>query len=380
MAMRLGGDPLNILIISPPIYTVSASTGSSVEISIYQIAKQTSKYHNVTIFSRKRKNLPKISMHGNLKIVRVIGKENYLKKALSYAARHKYDCIQIKNRPGYILKMRKKFPATPLILALHSFAYMDKLDRINKAQVLQSVDAVICNSRFLMQNYVQEFPAYTDKFRYFHLGVDTKRFTPPTRMQKEKLISSVFPKRAFNVLYTGRVVPGKGIHILIRALGDVRKKYRCVRLIIVGPCISKKYKTRLQNEAQLAGVSVKFFKAVKPSAIHRMYWIGHCFVCPTQLPEAFGLVNVEAMACGLPVIASRRGGIPEIISESSGILIDDYENPQAFAKAILKVMSSPELADLFARNGRQFSYKSLTGRRRRRDIFISTLIYRISVP
>ncbi|WCK56389.1 glycosyltransferase family 4 protein [Aneurinibacillus sp. Ricciae_BoGa-3] len=343
---------MNILIIAPSIYTVSAGTGSSVEISIYQIAKQTAKYHNVTIFSRKRNNLPKISTNDNLKIVRVTGKDNYLEKAVSYASRHKYDCIQIENRPRYVLSLRNKFPSTPLILVLHSYVYMNELDRIEKDKVLQAADAIICNSSFLMKTYVQEFPAYTDKFHYFHLGVDTKRFTPPTRRQKQKMIANTLPKRSYNVLYTGRIVPGKGIHILIRALGQVRKKHRAVRLLVVGPCISQKYKTRLHHEAQKAEVQVQFIKTVKPSAMHQIYWLAHCFVCPTQLPEAFGLVNVEAMASGLPVIASKRGGIPEIINEDCGILIEDYKNPEAFAKAILKLIVSPNLADSLARNGR----------------------------
>ncbi|WCK54876.1 glycosyltransferase family 4 protein [Aneurinibacillus sp. Ricciae_BoGa-3] len=343
---------MNIFIIAPPVYTVSASSGSSVEISIYQITKRTANCHNITVFSRKSKKLPEVSSEGNLTIVRINGKTNYLQKAISYAHEHNFDCIQVENRPGYVLELRKELPNTPIILVLHSLTFLNKLSTSDQDLVLQTTDAVICNSNFIKEYYIQQFPHYANKFHCIYLGVDTERFTPPTPEEKNKLLSRYFSNYAFNVLYTGRIVPGKGIHILISAVANVRKQYPFIRLIVVGPSINKKYKKQLKIEARQAKVPVEFWNAVKPSDIHRMYWLAHCFVCPTQLPEAFGLVNVEAMACELPVIASRRGGIPEIIDENSGILIDDYENPHAFARAILKIIACPQLADSFAKKGR----------------------------
>ena len=70
----------------------------------------------------------------------------------------------------------------------------------------------------------------------------------------------------------------------------------------------------------------------------QFYRSGHCFVCPLQKHEAFGLVNVEAMACGLPVIASRNGGIPEIVKHGrNGFLVNAYRKPSAFASQIVKL-------------------------------------------
>jgi spore coat protein SA len=343
---------LNIFIIAPPRYTVSPSTGSSVEISIYQIAKRIAKHHKVTIFSRKVGNLPATSRHGNLTIVRVLERDNYLNKAIRYARKYKFDYIQVENRPHYILRLKRYFPRTPLILVLHSFTFLNLLSEQVKRSVLRKADTIICNSHFIMQSYMQEFPKYAAKFHMIYLGVDTNRFTPPP-VQKNTMLLCHSLSNSFNVLYAGRVIPRKGVSILIQAVGHVRKKHPFVKLIIVGPCLSKDYKAKLLALAKQEKVPVHFFNKIKPSSMHRVYRLGNCFVCPTQFPEAFGLVNVEAMSNGLPVIASRRGGIPEIIDETSGILVDDYKNPQAFAFAIEQIIASPLLADSLAKKGRE---------------------------
>jgi spore coat protein SA len=124
-------------------------------------------------------------------------------------------------------------------------------------------------------------------------------------------------------------------------VGTLKNKYPYIKLILVGPCLNKNYRALLEEEARKAGIDVCFLGSIKPSEMHRMYWLGDCFVLPTQFPEAFGLVNIEAMASGLPVIASNRGGIPEILHSANGILVEDYQNAAAFSQAIEKIIRFP---------------------------------------
>jgi spore coat protein SA len=97
--------------------------------------------------------------------------------------------------------------------------------------------------------------------------------------------------------------------------------------------------------------------------MHTVYWMADCFVCPSQKHEAFGLVVAEALASGVPTVASKIGGIPEIIRhEKDGLLVTHYRNPSAIAHQILQIATRPELASRLARQGRQrirslFSWK-----------------------
>ena len=76
------------------------------------------------------------------------------------------------------------------------------------------------------------------------------------------------------------------------------------RLLLVGSLNNHSYRKRLIQEAIKAKADMRIIGFKSPSEMQRAYWLGDVFVCPTQMKEAFGLVNVEAMASGLPVIAS----------------------------------------------------------------------------
>ncbi|MFC9709451.1 glycosyltransferase [Paenibacillus sp. NPDC056933] len=88
----------------------------------------------------------------------------------------------------------------------------------------------------------------------------------------------------------------------------LRAKYaigKTFTILLVGRVIPRKdpYMKKLRGQASKLGISVSWIGKKKHSEIHRIYQIADCFVCPSQKHEAFGLVNVEAMATGLPVIA-----------------------------------------------------------------------------
>lgn len=309
------------------------------EISIYQIAKRLAKKYQVTVLCRSSPRLPKRSREGNLTIVRIPAHGKYLTNVIRYVQKHKYDCIQIDNRPHYIPELRKTLPHTPLILSLHSLTFMDRLEHAQQEEILQLASAVVCNSQFIARYYQQRFPHYRDKLTSIYLGVDLEQFRPPNPLRKHKERVRYNVENTYNMLYVGRVIPMKGIHILIAAAAIVQRMHENTRLVIVGEC-DPTYRKELEKEAAEKDVLLTFIANMPHSRVHRAYWLGDCLICPTQFQEAFGLVNVEAMASGLPVIASNRGGIPEIIHSENGILIDEIESPHHFAYAIDLLITS----------------------------------------
>lgn len=85
-----------------------------------------------------------------------------------------------------------------------------------------------------------------------------------------------------------------------------------------------------------------------------MFQLGDVFVCPTLFREGFATVNSEAMASGIPVVASNRGGIREVIRDGhSGLLVDRFQSPEAFATAIDLLYSDPELRKRIVLNARR---------------------------
>ena len=332
---------MKIIVVAPPAYPVSPKTGGSVEISLYQIAHRVSTIHQVTILSRNKNKLPPITKKGQFTIVRFPKKEKYINQMISFTGKNEFDIIQVENRPAFVVPLRKKFPHKKILLVLHSLTFMKKLKKELQTEIIKKTDAILCNSEFIRNEYMNIFPADAHKFHTIYLGADLDRFRPPSLEEKLKERKKYSVEDSFNVLFAGRIIPGKGVHLLVKAVGTLKNKYPYIKLILIGPCLNKNYRTLLEQEGKNAGIDIRFIGSIEPSDMHRMYWLGDCFVLPTQFHEAFGLVNIEAMASGLPVIASNRGGVPEILHSESGILIEDYQNEEAFRQAIEQIIRFP---------------------------------------
>ncbi|WP_025689292.1 glycosyltransferase family 4 protein, partial [Paenibacillus zanthoxyli] len=160
------------------------------------------------------------------------------------------------------------------------------------------------------------------------------------------------PRRRFTVLFVGRLIPRKGVHVLMRAAAMLERRLP-VHLVVAGTG-KPAYVRRLKLLARRLRLSVSFIGSVPHEEIHRIYQIADCLVCPSQRHESFGLVNVEAMAAGLPVIASNNGGIREIISPGrGGFLVDRYREAASFARMMLPLARSPKRAAAIGMQGRQ---------------------------
>lgn len=342
---------MRILMVAPEQLPVPGS--GSVEICMLSIAKQLAKRHQVTIVGRSSPGQSSRSRMGNLQIVRVpAGNPHiYIASVLKYIKNKRFDWIQVDNRPHYMAKIKDAFPRTPVSLFLHSLTFVPKTAKVNAS--IRRANLIIANSASLKSRLSQRFFGQRSKIRTVHLGVDTARFKPPAKGTRERIRKLYGAGRSFVILFVGRVIPRKGVPVLIKAAGMVKRQIPHVKLLIAGGGRAA-YLRKLKRLARQWKAPVRLIGRVPHTHIHRLYQAADCFVCPSQKHEAFGLVNVEAMSSGVPVIASNIGGIREIVEHGrNGYLVGSYRNPEPFARYIHKLATDKNTAAKLSQAARQ---------------------------
>ncbi len=193
-----------------------------------------------------------------------------------------------------------------------------------------------------LKNEVEKLVPNAD-VQIISMGCDTSKFG------KEHYIENYFEQgRKKVVLFVGRLAEKKGVTYLIEAMKDVD-----ARLVIVG---DGPLKQQLQEQAQVLGDKVIFLGPKSHLELPSVYASADIFVGPSVTAkdgdkEGLGLVFLEAMASGIPVIGSDSGGIPEIIEdEVNGFLVKERDS-KGLAEKINAILSSDELRKKFIANG-----------------------------
>ena len=134
-----------------------------------------------------------------------------------------------------------------------------------------------------------------------------------------------FAPEDFVVLFCGRLEPDKGIHKLLEAMENIHDPR--IKLLIVGsPFFGRTQQSpflrKLEQQAESLGDRVRFTGYVPNDSMPEYYRLADLVCVPTLVEEAAGLVAVEAMGCGRPVLATRSGGMPEYLDGSQAVLVD----------------------------------------------------------
>lgn len=347
---------MRLLLIAPEAYPVPSPQGTSVETSIYSIASNLARAHSVTVVSRSTERFRQSSTREHLRIVRVPGgsRHRYIKGVVRAVAGQSFHHIQVNNRPSFLPIIRKRFPQTPLSIFLHSITFVTppKTSLRKCRSQLECADLIICNSESLRTRLSELYPSVASRVKIVYLGVSSSTFRPSTPRERALARTKYGVRNAFVVLYVGRLIPIKGITVLIKALKLVREKKPNTKLLVVGSG-KRSYVCHLRSLARRLGVPTLFTGVVPRRSLPQLYWAGDCFVCPSQGHEAFGLVVVEALSSGLPVVASANGGITEIVAHNqTGLLVEDYGNPIRFSESILAIATHEALAQNLGKQGR----------------------------
>jgi alpha-maltose-1-phosphate synthase len=241
----------------------------------------------------------------------------------------------------------------------------------------QNADGVIAVSRAMREDVHQLYGVPLDKIRVIPNGIDveTYRPTPNPAVLAKYGIDSHKPY----LLFVGRITHQKGITHLLRALEDVDEDVQAV-LCAADPDtaeIGAEVELRIA-ELRSEGREIVWIPQFLPlEDITPLYSQAALFVCPS-IYEPFGIINLEAMACGTPVVATAVGGIKEVVvHEETGVLVPfdlkcpENHEPRAaekfardLAEAINELLTAPALrAEMGqkarARVKRHFSWKSV---------------------
>jgi glycosyltransferase involved in cell wall biosynthesis len=130
---------------------------------------------------------------------------------------------------------------------------------------------------------------------------------------------------------------------------EVKKRHPQTVLVIVGSkslgnTIENDYVKDIKEQARRMSKDIIFTNYIPVDGISQYYTMSDVFVCPSQWQEPLARVQYEAMAAGLPIITTNRGGNPEVIADGrNGFVIDSYDSPKAMARAINKILDNDKM-------------------------------------
>ena len=212
----------------------------------------------------------------------------------------------------------------------------------------RSVDGVIAVSAAIAE-VLASAGVDRRRVRVIHVGIDCRRFDPP-RAARAALRARWGARADDLVLFTTAVLePRKGHDVLLRAVADLWRAGRPVQWIVCG---DGSQRTSLEAQARAAGVAERVVFTGFSSDVAELLTGADVFVLPSRL-EGLGIAIIEAMAAGLPVVASRVGGIPEIVVDGETGLLVAPGDAAALAAAITRIAAGREWARGLGRNGRQ---------------------------
>lgn len=218
-------------------------------------------------------------------------------------------------------------------------------------RVVASADRVIASSEHERQSLVDLYRARRERVAVINGGVDLGLFRPLDRVTARERLALT----GEIVLFVGRMDRVKGLDVLLRAIALLRHR-PALKLVVVGGSGQEVELRRCQALATSLGLDVVFRGAIPQEDLPAYYSAADVLVVPSHY-ESFGLVAVESLACGTPVVGSMVGGLPTVIQDGETGLLVPWRRPESFAERIERVLDDPSLRAALSANARQSVYR-----------------------
>lgn len=385
---------MKIAFVSQPLDVVSKPSSNSIGIWTTEVARRLAASNDVFVYARGKKWKAKREQEGKLlfefkpalsfRTLRKISTQaewlSTHKRPFFASTLHNFeyalqvaldirqkncDVIHIQNFSQFVPIIRALNPRAKIALHMHC-EWLTQLDREMIANRLRKVDLILGCSDYITRTIQRQFPEYAAICQTVYNGVDTRLFSSPN--------SRANPAQTDQLLMVGRVSPEKGIHTLVEAFVLIAPRYPQLKLEVIGSIgmIPIDYIVKLSDDPNIRRLERfyqgNYFEALQklvPAKLHeRIHFKGHIshdqlaqyyqsadILVNPSFSESFGMSLIEAMACGVPVVATRVGGMVDVVEEGKTGFLVTPDSPQDLAQAISGLMSNPALREEMGRAG-----------------------------
>lgn len=211
------------------------------------------------------------------------------------------------------------------------------------------IDLFITITELLKRDALEKLPIAKDRIQRLYYGVPSP---PPKSEVFLKQFLTLSQPGDFNIGVFSRLEFQKGQHLVIEALKNLTEKKIPARLYIVGDVMSAEYKKSLHSQVKTLGLEeCVVFKEFLPQPALAM--MGMDVIILPSRNEAFGLVVIEAMRCGIAVMGVNAGGVPEIIDHNQTGLLFEWGNTNQMAGQLEHLFSDPTFKNDLALRGKE---------------------------
>ena len=403
----------HIAIVCQPWDNISPDSSNSIIIVSYQLARALGPDWHVTIYGcrgpgQKRREIDKMIEFRRFKVFQkpqsVVEKllsvvACYTKRPLKYVASILYhpiyafrvaismraskcDVVLVHNFLQFASIIRLFNPSATICLQMHC-EWLRQFATVASERRLRKVDLIIGVSDYITEGTKIRFPALAQRCHTVYNGVDTNRFRPSPDIRSQSGGTQ-------HLLFVARLSPEKGVHVLIQAFKILAESRPTLRLDLVGGAYTQAYlylapdpddpamatlepfygnrlsemvrrQLVLKGQAYLNDLVAEaagddriiFHGAIPHGETIALYRQAAVMVLPSVWNEPSPLPTYEAAACGLPIVSTRSGGIPELVEHGrTGILVTRGD-AQELAQAIGQMIDDPALARAMGEAGRQ---------------------------
>ena len=338
-------DKKNVCLIVPNVFPVPAVNGGACETLVETLIKENEKLNkiNITCVSiYDEKAYKKSKEYKNTKFIYIKDKNNTDNIDLSFEKEDKklflymddiYENIKDENLDFIVIEggdlkaykyLLKRFPKEKCIMHIHGISTGDnEFEQIYKYYIAVSNYAA---NHFLASGIIEK-----ERVKVLYNGIEIEKFKRKLSLEEKRELKNKYNIKENEkvIMFCGRTVVGKGIKELILAFKRMKNINNAKLLIVGNSAFGKNIQTEFDRELIKISQDIKdkivFTSFIPNDDLYKIHNIADIAVVPTIREEAFGMVVVEAMASGLPLIVTRSGGIPEIVNEENAIIVDKDE-------------------------------------------------------